>query len=184
MNRFYLLKLLIFIQTFLLTSICSTTFSIAHARDPDLHIQWQLRWNESEILPGKPQSEFVGDSYTTSETLKMNWVKKNGAYNIYNGKGSLEGKRRVLILKFLTENQTYFSPSQIFTFKFPYENCSDWSDWEKPRYVDNLEGGIDWALLNKRELTYTSAENSPVFEIRYRIGSWSKTCDYRIKSKN
>lgn len=42
MNRFYLLKLLTVIQTFLLTSLCSTTFSIAHARDPDLHIQWQL----------------------------------------------------------------------------------------------------------------------------------------------
>lgn len=163
--------------------LLSTIFSIANARDPDLHIQWQLRWSQSEILPGKPNVSFIGDISISNQTLKMEWVEMDGTYHIYNGVETLDGKRRILLLEFLTENQTYFSPSQMFSFKFPYENCSEWTDWEKPKYVTKSEGNIARALFNKNELMFVDAGNSPLFEIRYRIGSWSKLCDYRAKSQ-
>ncbi|SDK18873.1 hypothetical protein SAMN05192566_0534 [Methylophilus rhizosphaerae] len=114
----------------------------------------------------------------------MSWVKKDGNYNIYTSGDTLDGKSYSLLLQFLNESHAYISPSQLFSIKLPYENCTEWSDWETPKYVKLIEHGVAWALLNKVELEFIDQGSSPLFELRYRVNSWTKLCNYKAPTNH
>ena len=141
--------------------------------DPDLRIEWQLRWPAREELPSALRTLFVSDSSLSSGPVQREWVKSEGDYALYTWSGSARFHRqRILILKLGGD-----TVARVFRVDLPaMPRCTAWSDWQAPTFTEDADDRLAHRLLAGGAQSATLSPTPPAFELRYRIGSRTKRC--------
>lgn len=157
---------LLFTASLLGIAACATT------PDPDLKLDWQIRWPSSLTLAKPLSIHFVRDNTAVAQTMNRNWVKSEGAYSFYEWSDSpTPSARRFLVVQISSEDI-----ARVFPIEPSLKNsCAQWTQWREPTYVQNDSGDAHWKLLDGHAVVTTS-DAQPRIEARFRVSSWAGRC--------